>query len=509
MEKNRLKPSRSVCEFTETAQSLSKKPECLVSGYLKKEPETHYYWGTRFCILYKGEFHWFLDSNDTKSHGSIDIGSCKVIKESQKEHTFKIVCHDMTYRFACENKEELNHWLTILQKEFLILAPKLKCKFEDFVFPGYTKVDRYIIDLDKDPKERWTHIIDKFIDPLKILSSELEIQQVHEIGSTEVATWISMICHSMQSHKTAIIDELTGIAAITTEFGLTYEKLMVLNVGYSLLARCTSGNVDSKDGSPYHFRTMDWDMEILRKLTIEVEYQKKGVPVFIATQWVGFVGILTGMRVSGWSISLNYRYLGLFLLRNFLSVLASYEPIEFLIRELLEGEPEYDKAIKALSSAYLVSPCYLTVTGNKTGEGCIITRDRQEEQKRLSLHDSKHGFLVQTNIDHWVNVVDPDWAGDDDLLKNSLQRRDLATKLLKSIDRSDLVTNLFTSLIDQTPVMNYQTIYQVVMSPGNNFYESRCVLPSVPQDINAKTHESLIDRFGDMLVKTDSANEFM
>lgn len=391
----------------------------------------------------------------------------------------------------------LDKWVTILQTEWLKVAPKLRCSHEDFSYPGYEQVPKFIVDLDQDPALRWAHIVKSYIPELKILSEELDIEQLKEIGSTSVSTWIAYFCKSIQENKMSyLLDELKGIASITKEFGLSLSKLIILNMGYSLVARCTSGCVNG-ESVPYHFRTMDWDMEILRKLTIQVEFQKQGKTIFISTQWVGFVGILTGMRCNEWSISLNYRHVyGGSLALNLLSLFSSHDAIEFLIRHLLERETDFSKVVEILSRSLLIAPCYLTITGKTPGSGALITRDRKGEIHRLNIKEAHGEFLIQTNIDHWIRVVDPDWAGNDDLLKNSIDRRNQAVKILSKLDLKSITTSLFNDLIDIPPIMNYQTIYQVVMSPGDNFYESRCI-KSVPRKSyqNLEPSQTLGEKF--------------
>ena len=61
------------------------------------------------------------------------------------------------------------------------------------------------------------------------------------------------------------------------------------------------------DEGPLHIRTMDWEMPALQSMTIEVQFIKHGRPLFVCTTWAGYVGVLTGMRYGGYSVSINYR----------------------------------------------------------------------------------------------------------------------------------------------------------------------------------------------------------
>jgi hypothetical protein len=78
---------------------------------------------------------------------------------------------------------------------------------------------------------------------------------------------------------------------------------VLLQIAYEIFAACTSIVVDGVGGAkshPFHIRTMDWEMPELQPMTIEVQFVKHGRPLFIASTWAGYVGVLTGMRYGGY-----------------------------------------------------------------------------------------------------------------------------------------------------------------------------------------------------------------
>lgn len=124
----------------------------------------------------------------------------------------------------------------------------------------------------------------------------------------------------------------------------------MINIGYDYLARCTSAVLElggeekgkARDSSyfPLHLRAMDWNMSSLRDLTVDLSFNRGGETVYKATSWVfagglfgvlnpflkvGFVGLMTGMRMNnghageGYSVSINYRELGGTILPNLIS----------------------------------------------------------------------------------------------------------------------------------------------------------------------------------------------
>jgi len=155
-------------------------------------------------------------------------------------------------------------------------------------------------------------------------------------------------------------EETAEIRGISRETGIPRFQLVIFNVLLDLLLGCTSGGVlfdgvdndgddaERGDASPQkpsttystsrnspgasshrfrqtayrrardqataqsgriaHFRTLDWSMDPLRHLTVQLEYvQSEGGPVIARTVgYFGYVGVLTGVR-KGLSISLNHR----------------------------------------------------------------------------------------------------------------------------------------------------------------------------------------------------------
>ena len=82
----------------------------------------------------------------------------------------------------------------------------------------------------------------------------------------------------------------------------------------TLAKGCTSGGVRVRDGldaahhTMHHFRTLDWGMDLLRQLVVELEFVRRAGGPVVATSvtYFGHVGVLTGLR-EGLSLSLNFR----------------------------------------------------------------------------------------------------------------------------------------------------------------------------------------------------------
>ena len=93
--------------------------------------------------------------------------------------------------------------------------------------------------------------------------------------------------------------------------------LICFNVILDLLMGCSSGGAavrdeDSTSGTTgtkmVHFRTLDWGMDPLRRVLVQLDYvlEPHGAVVASSINYAGFVGVLTGVR-KGLSLSLNFR----------------------------------------------------------------------------------------------------------------------------------------------------------------------------------------------------------
>jgi hypothetical protein len=359
----------------------------------------------------------------------------------------------------------------------------------------YITPPEYIINCDLPPHERWKHIAMIYRDQMRPLAEYIQKQMRDELGSC--GFFATSVLAFLQTHLYLHDDfrlELEGIAEITEQIGLGYDELLAFNIGYDFLAYCTSisTKIGSDDGAPWHLRNMDWDKEIadcLGQLTITAVFQKRGNTIYRATTWVGMIGLLTACS-SKFSISLNYRHVGetLGIVNNVLSILAGLWPIALLLRFLLDHDLEYDSAIMVMQDTKIASPCYLVITGIHIDQGIILTRERTGTLRPIDLSD--RDFLVQTNIDHWVNHTDPEWAGTDVLLQNALERRVQAEQNLQNYEPGTDFKAFALKILSKYPTCNDQTVYQVVMHPASGLYEARVVI-NPPSQFSHARHADL------------------
>jgi len=143
-----------------------------------------------------------------------------------------------------------------------------------------------------------------------------------------------------------------------------------------------------------------------------------------------------------------------------------------LIRHILLTCKSYDEALTLITKVPLIAPCYIIIAGARLGEGAQVTRGRYiEDGVRLTLTTTP--FLIQTNIDHWKDNVDPVWAGDDFLLHNALKRKKVGIEYLANMKANDNINedNGF-NFLQVKPIFNRETVFSVVMIPSQGIYKT-------------------------------------
>lgn len=374
------------------------------------------------------------------------------------------------------------------------------------------------VDLDAPPEVRWRHIVPHYMPWLKHLAdyvAEVETKEYGSVLSVLLRTgvsWVSRLHIDEEFQR-----ELKGIAEITAEVGLNYDKLLVLNLGYDLLARCSSAVVECPNGGgPVHLRNMDWDAEVFWPLTVDVKFRRAGQLVMTATTWVGLVGIQTGMREGGWSLGINYRQVDKpwAIIKNIFGFVQGAHPISFLMRRCLQDIGDFRSAVERLATAPLMAPSYLTVAGTARGQGVVLERSRAGTDRCQSLDPAFPRGVPQVEVTKGVCVItnldchrksfdltegseDMQWAEGGPLLMTSIERRQLALSLIDEwVKGSAGHLNLDGGfrVLGSAPVCNDQTTYSNVIRPSDGSYLSRVVLKwkDYSHGINAAAWDSWI-----------------
>ena len=166
----------------------------------------------------------------------------------------------------------------------------------------------YIINLSLPPGQRYQEVARDFKDRVQELPKLFD-DIVKDLNlPLNWTKWIAK-CLLRRLHNREETKELRGISQIT---GLDLYLLVAFNVLLDLFMGCTSAGVRTHDSAGQsrmlHFRTLDWGMDPLRGIVVQLDYVGRSNGPIIASSltYAGYVGVLTGVR-EGLSISLNFR----------------------------------------------------------------------------------------------------------------------------------------------------------------------------------------------------------
>eukprot|EP01052_Picozoa_sp_SAG31_P020604 SAG31_NODE_1557_length_7884_cov_69.027357_7_plen_224_part_00 len=176
----------------------------------------------------------------------------------------------------------------------------------DFVAPIHQ------IDLDRAPVDRWR----------KVMLAQVE-QHGWEYSFKPVLDYIGTIVpaelwvkHDLELQLVAepivgpeMTAELRGIHRVAQnelKKTVTLSELLFFQIFYEILMQCTGVLARDADGQVFHGRNMDIGLTV-ENITVQVQWMRGGEKLLETTQFLGYVGVHTGMRVGGWSVEANER----------------------------------------------------------------------------------------------------------------------------------------------------------------------------------------------------------
>ena len=240
-----------------------------------------------------------------------------------------------------------------------------------------------------------------------------------------------------------------------------YYEFGTLGAGRSL-SGCTSIVAQTANGTIIHARNQDYSMPGLSNITVTVEFRRGGKVAYVGETFAGYIGLPTALRPGGWSVSCDSRFKhGLDLLDNVKAAQNGGKTIGLMVRDMLETAATYEDAIRALNTTLVVAPAYYIVAGTKTGEGAVVTRDRDQPDEShgegiWSIGDGTKApgswWRLETNWDHWSAAADG--------------RREAANRRMAKIPRAAVDMQALLGVLSEAPVLASDTVYTAMMWPA-------------------------------------------
>jgi len=241
-------------------------------------------------------------------------------------------------------------------------------------------VEEIYINLDLPPSDRW-HFLKNHIAEIDVMIG----YYLQDLGD------VSFFQDAIDYYKVAFVQKeyLEEIKSLASLSRFSENEILITNLYYDALKfvfGCTAFAIQNQ-GQSLHARNLDWWTEnnALKKHTKIFHFTRNNQILYSAVSWIGFIGILSGMKPGKFSVTLN--------------AVSSTEaphlapPVTFLIRETLEKAESYAEACRMLSETEIASDCLLMLVGTEPGERIVIERTPRHYAHR----HPKDDILIVTN----------------------------------------------------------------------------------------------------------------
>ncbi|KAM5193576.1 N-acylethanolamine-hydrolyzing acid amidase-like [Mantella aurantiaca] len=309
---------------------------------------------------------------------------------------------------------------------------------------------RYNISLDLPPEQRWKTILSYYNHTY--LKESMEF-----VFETVVPKWArAIICPLAEVDIILFVrepyaGEMRGIART---LGISVGYVLAINFAYEATAYCTSIIAQDTKGNIYHGRNLDYDFpDILRNLTMDLDFIHNGKIAYTGTTFLGYVGLWTGQSPYKFTVSGDAREKGHWWENAISAFFKRSSPVSWLVRDALNNARDFEAAALHLSKTPIIADTYYIMGGTKPREGLVITRNRNGPADLWPL-DPQNGewFHVETNYDHWTTPP----AFDD--------RRTPAINALNATGQANINAESLFKVLSVEPVLNHLTIYTTTMS---------------------------------------------
>lgn len=393
----------------------------------------------------------------------------------------------------------------------LAFPPPRTCQMNDAdPKPDWNSVPKAVINLDLAPADRWTELATEYKEPMADMVNEF-VDHVKEMPGKK---WESFLHYTEVNQKMLLDrmpngygDEIRGIQKAT---GLRMSSLLAFNLGYEIMGFCTSVTAQDSSGHMYHGRNLDFGLflganasagpnenfqwtntDLLRKTTVVTDFTRGGQVLYSSVSYAGYVGLLTGVRKGGVSVSVDTRFDD-----NYDSFLNSWlhdasdeaSLLSQALRVQIEDDAvgtDFNTYYTQLGATRLVAPAYAIIGGPNAGQGVVVTIQpnatvpidtwmiTDSDGMPSSAAQADKFYVLQTNYDHWEEppkIDDRQTAAydcmDNIITKNGVTKDSVYSMLAAMPSRNRLTT--YTAMMDckeGTVQATLQYCYEKACSP--------------------------------------------
>jgi acid ceramidase len=303
--------------------------------------------------------------------------------------------------------------------------------------PEYDSIPRATVNLDLAPKDRWTALATQYKQQVRDMVNEF----VDHLKKFPDDRWENFLVY-LDENQDMLLDRMPGhfgdeIRGIQSATELEMSSLLAFNLGYEIMGFCTSVVAQDSTGHTYHGRNLDFGLflgfnmsgpnenfqwtntELLRQTTVITDITRGGKLLYSSVSYIGYVGLLTGVRKGGVTVSVDTRFddnYDKFLKAWLQDPTDTSSLLSQTLRMQIEDDAvgtDFETYASKLGATRLVGPAYAIIGGPKSGQGLVITIQPNTTQPldtwRITDSDAlpadapveEKFYVLQTNYDHW------------------------------------------------------------------------------------------------------------
>lgn len=304
--------------------------------------------------------------------------------------------------------------------------------------PDWNSVPKRVINLDLAPYDRWIELATEFKVPITDMVTEF----VDHLKKFPGNKWESFLTY-VDANQDMLLDRMPNgygdeIRGVQKATELPMSSLLAFNLGYEIMGFCTSVTAQDASGHMYHGRNLDFGLflganfssgpnenfqwtntELLRHTTVTTDFIRGGNVLFTSVSYVGYVGLLTGVRKGGVTVTVDTRFddnYDAFLVAWLQDPNDTSSLLSQVLRSQIENDStgtDFETYCANLGATRLVGPAYAIIGGPNAGQGMVITitpnstvpldtwRITDSDALPATAPTSEKFYVLQTNYDHW------------------------------------------------------------------------------------------------------------
>jgi len=337
------------------------------------------------------------------------------------------------------------------------------------------KVEWHVVNLEAPPEVRWAPIVKAKAKELGALVAHIK-KYIGELSGTSVI--VDLLEKDLgplaDTMRYPFGDEMKGIAKAAN---MSLSDVVLFNIFYEVFTFCTSIVAEDPNGRLYHARNLDfgvfigWDVtkhtwivpQLLRPLTVNVDFRRGGKTVFKTVNFAGYVGVLTAIKPNTFTLTMNERFdvsdPGFVGIMEWINGDHSGHWMGFLTRTVMENATSYAEAYHMLNDTKMLAPAYFILAGNNSKDASIISRSRAKAINVLPL-TKPSWFLLQTNYDNWKETPFFD------------KRREAGNHCMNQMSILGTSFKGIFDVLSSQPVLNKLTVYSALMTVDDGHLET-------------------------------------